>query len=418
MPIALPDGLPARRTLHDEGIDVTGRDEPRRLGRPLRICLVNLMPDKIATETQFARLLGAAAVPVELVFSVPDSYSTSSAPPGHMAAFYRPWSRVSGESLDGLIVTGAPIETLPFEAVTYWSELCDIFDHARSRGIAGFYVCWAAQAALRHFHGVPKHELPAKVFGVFRHRVLKPDSPLLRGFGTEFPTPVSRHTEIRAGELPAGVTVLANSTESGLCLVEDRANHALCMFNHLEYDAGTLAAEFHRDRRAGSLIDPPRHYFPDDDPERAPDNSWRPHAHLLFSNWLSGIAGNRAVSVAEDPLIQLALASPRELRAADTDRTDLLISAGDRVDTLPGALRSLADLGIAPRAIKVHRRAGQLLIEMRTDGLPSALLAKAVRCLGQLPAIARIAYRSGRRGGWRIGGKITSGPSGPPARAA
>lgn len=301
MPIALPDGLPARETLLAEGVEVVSAAALRRHGpQPLRIGLVNLMPDKIATETQFARLLGASAVPVELVLSVPDSYRTNSAPPGHMAAFYRPWSRVRDEPLDGLIVTGAPIEHLPFGSVTYWPELCAIFDHARSRGIAGFYICWAAQAALQHFHGVPKHDLPAKLFGVFRQRILKPGSPLLRGLGTEFPTPVSRHTEVRTADLPIerGVTVLAASPDSGLCLVEDRANHALCMFNHLEYDAGTLAAEFHRDRRAGRPIDPPRHYFPDDDPDRAPDSSWRPHAHLLFANWLGDIA-------------RMATASPR-----------------------------------------------------------------------------------------------------------
>lgn len=304
MPIALPDGLPARATLRAEGVEVASAAALRRRGlQPLRIGLVNLMPDKIATETQFARLLGVSGVAVELVLSVPDSYRTNSAPPGHMAAFYRPWSRVRDEPLDGLIVTGAPIEHLPFESVTYWPELCAVFDHARSRGIAGFYICWAAQAALRHFHGVPKHELPAKVFGVFRQRILKPDSPLLRGLGTEFATPVSRHTEVRAADLPAGagLSVLAASADSGPCLVEDRSIGALCMFNHLEYDAGTLAAEFHRDRRAGKPIDLPRDYFPGDDPERAPQNVWRRHAQLLFANWLGGIAQEVEAGAAAPP---------------------------------------------------------------------------------------------------------------------
>lgn len=299
MPIALPQGLPARRILRAEGIDVPGRDElHRRVQRPLRIGLVNLMPDKIATETQVARLLGAAAVPVELVLSVPDSYRAKSAPSGHMAAFYRPWSDLGDEPLDGLVVTGAPVETLPFEAVTYWSDLCAVFDRAKARGIAGLYICWAAQAALRHFHGVPKHELDAKLFGVFRQRVARPDAALLRGFGATFPTPVSRHTEVRAADLPAGLAVLADSPVSGLCLVEDRAVSALCMFNHLEYDAGTLAAEFHRDRQAGKPIALPRHYFPDDDPERAPKNVWRRHAHLLFANWLGDIQRTAAAGAA------------------------------------------------------------------------------------------------------------------------
>lgn len=307
MPIALPDGLPARQALLAEGIDVTGRDALHRwYRRPLRICLVNLMPDKVGTETQFARLLGASAVPVELVLSVPDSYGTSSAPPGHMNAFYRPWSRLRDEAFDGLIVTGAPIETLPFEEVTYWRDLCAMFDRARSRGIAGFYVCWAAQAALRHFHGVPKHELPAKTFGVFRQRVLKPDSPLLHGFGAEFPTPVSRHTEVRAADLPAGagLSVLAASPDSGLCLVEDAAVGMICMFNHLEYDAGTLAAELRRDRLAGRSVDLPRNYFPGDDPGRAPVDVWHSHGRLLLANWLDGLQRTAAV---RRPLVSASL---------------------------------------------------------------------------------------------------------------
>lgn len=288
MSIALPPGLPARRILMAEGIDVVSGNELRR---PLRVCLVNLMPNKAVTETQIARLLGATPLSVELTLCVPDSYRSTKTPPAHIAAFYRTWSRIRDERFDGIVVTGAPVETLPFEDVTYWADLCAIFDWAVSRNIAGFHICWAAQAALHHFHGVPKHQLAEKKFGVFRHRVTNARSPLLRGFGEEFPAPVSRHTEVRAANLSAqaGLDVLAASAEGGLCLVEDRAKRAVCMFNHLEYDAGTLGEEFVRDRSAGKQIALPCDYFPDDDPERMPANVWRRYGHLLFANWLGEI---------------------------------------------------------------------------------------------------------------------------------
>ena len=292
MPIALPRGLPAWRTLVGEGLDVCSADDLRRSGRrPLRICFVNLMPTKIVTETQIARLLGATTIPVELVLCLPESYRAKTAPAEHIAAFYRRWTELRDEPFDGLVVTGAPVETLPFEAVDYWSELCAIFDWAHDRGIHGFHICWAAQAALHHVHGVPKHRLPEKMFGVFRHYVTCAETPLLRGFGVAFPVPVSRHTEVRVADLAAdaGLTVLAASAEAGLCLIEDRARRAVLMFNHLEYDAGTLAEEFLRDRGAGKAIGIPHNYFPDDDPARPPVNGWRPYGRLLFANWLGEV---------------------------------------------------------------------------------------------------------------------------------
>ncbi|HZF34898.1 MAG TPA: homoserine O-succinyltransferase, partial [Candidatus Angelobacter sp.] len=199
MSIALPIGLPARSTLAAEGIEIlTGDDLRRRGDRPLRICLVNLMPDKIATETQIARLLGATSIPVALTLCVPDSYRSKTAPKSHIATFYSSWSQIRDERFDGLVVTGAPVETLPFEDVTYWTDLRAIFDRAKARIPSSLYICWAAQAALYHFHAVPKHPLPAKIFGVYRQRVANAESRLLRGFGAEFPVPVSRHTEVRA----------------------------------------------------------------------------------------------------------------------------------------------------------------------------------------------------------------------------
>jgi len=275
-----------------EGITVADGDELHpRSDRPLRICLVNLMPNKIVTETQLCRLLGATSIPVDLVLCVPDSYRSKTTPARHIATFYWPWSLIRDQKFDGMVVTGAPVETLPFSDVTYWSDLRAIFDWARSRITSSLYICWAAQAALYHFHDVPKHALGAKMFGVFPHRAAVPASRLLRGFDEEFSVPVSRHTEVRAGDLPAevGLRVLADSPEAGLCLVEDRPNRAVCMFNHLEYDAETLRDEFLRDRQAGKPISLPANYFPDDDPTRPVPNVWRSAAHLLFGNWLAEI---------------------------------------------------------------------------------------------------------------------------------
>ncbi len=341
--IALPIGLPARSTLAAEGVEVlTGDELHRRGGRPLRICLVNLMPNKVVTETQIARLLGATSIPVELNLCVPDSYRSKTAPADHMASFYRPWTHVRDGQFDGLIVTGAPVETFPFEDVTYWSDLCAIFDWARSRTISSLYICWAAQAALYHFHGVAKHRLPEKMFGIFRHRLTNEDSRLLSGFGQAFPAPVSRHTEVRAADLPAqaGLTVLAISSDAGLCLVEDRGNRAVYMFNHLEYDAGTLGEEFRRDQLAGQPIGIPCNYFPDNDPERSPENIWRPYGHLLFANWLGAMHRTAWPRVTDESQIQWALAVPRVLCSDAHDYSDLPVSAANSPDLLPCALRA------------------------------------------------------------------------------
>ena len=292
MPISLPVGLPAGQTLAGEGIEVLAGNDPRaRSARPLRICLVNLMPNKIATETQICRLLGATAIPVAVTLCVPDSYRSKTTPSGHLATFYRRWTQIRREPFDGLIVTGAPIETLPFEDVTHWPDLLAMMEWARSRIASTVYICWAAQAALYHFYRVPKHPLPAKIFGVFSQRVVGGNSHLLRGSGQEFPTPISRYTEVRADDLPqaAGLTVLARSPDTGLCLIEDSTNRAVYMFNHLEYDAETLREELLCDRSAGKPIDIPTNYFPGDDPARPPVNIWRPQARLLFGNWLDEI---------------------------------------------------------------------------------------------------------------------------------
>ena len=408
MSISLPAELPARRTLLAEGIEVLDRDQLRAWGRrPLRVCLVNLMPNKPVTETQIARLLGATSIPVELTLCLPDGYRSRSTPVDHLA-HYRPWSSLRHEPFHALIVTGAPIEALPFGDVAYWPGLCAIFDWAHARSISALYICWAAQAALYHRHGIPKHQLPQKMFGVFRQRVSSGGSPLLRGFGEDFPVPVSRHTEMRGADLPAeaGLTVLASSEEAGLCLLEDGARRALYMFNHLEYDAGTLGDEFLRDRRAGKPVDIPRDYFPGDDTERAPPNIWRPHGHLLFANWLGEIYRKAWPRVSDEPVIQWALACSRmDCDGGGADHSDLLIATAGTQDILPSALGALADAGIAPRAVKVHRRpdSGQL-IELRLELLTPSAMERIARRLCVLSPVSRVAFRtSDGVGGWLAG---------------
>lgn len=266
-------------------------DAARQDIRPLHIGLLNLMPDKPKTETQFARLLGATPLQVELSLLQLASHAPRNTPAEHLATFYRTWDEVADERFDGLIVTGAPVETLPFEQVDYWDELRRVFDWTQRHVHSCLTICWGAQAALQHFHGVGKHLLPKKRSGVYTHRLAAPASPYLRGLSDDVDIPVSRWTEVRREDLPrdAGLKVLLESAEAGLGLIEDPARRALHMFNHLEYDATTLAEEFARDRAKDPAAAAPAHYFPEGAPDRAPKNRWRSHAHLLFANWLNEI---------------------------------------------------------------------------------------------------------------------------------
>lgn len=298
MPIILPEGLPAAARLRAEGISVAevpggrgGRD-PVADPRPLRILLLNLMPTKAQTETQLARLLGGAGLPVALTLAVPDGYRSRTTGPEHIARHYRRWSEIRHRAFDGMIVTGAPVETLPFEAVDYWTNLTEILDWAQGSVGRSLHICWSGQAALKHRHGVEKRALPHKAFGVFRQSVLAPRSPVLAGFGATFPVPVSRHSEVARADLPhgRGLTVLAESAQSGLCLVEDRPYRSLYMFNHLEYDADTLDREYRRDLAAGRPIAPPSNSYPGNDPTRPPRNVWRAHGRRFVGNWLCGMA--------------------------------------------------------------------------------------------------------------------------------
>ncbi|MGC8534927.1 MAG: homoserine O-succinyltransferase [Rhizomicrobium sp.] len=288
MPITIPDDLPARRTLEAEGVAVMRKvDAVRQDIRPLRIGLLNLMPDKVRTETQLGRLLGATPLQIELTLVRMSDHVARNTSASHIAAFYRPWSEVTSQRFDGFIITGAPVERLPFDEVRYWPELRRIFDWTQTHAHRSLTICWGAQAALFHFYGIPKYELPHKAFGVFAHRNLVPTSPFMRGFSDVFDVPVSRWTEVRASDLAAvrDLRILASSEETGVCLVSDRKHRALHMFNHLEYDSDTLAEEYRRD---GAKTLPAR-YFPDDDPLKSPLNRWRSHAHLLFGNWIDEI---------------------------------------------------------------------------------------------------------------------------------
>ncbi len=292
MPITIPSDLPAFKVLSKEGVMVmSDSDAARQDIRPLRIGLLNLMPKKIQTENQFARLIGATPLQIELSLIRMSEHQTRNTAAEHMEAFYRPFSEVREEKFDGLIITGAPIEHLPFSEVTYWQELTEVMDWTQTNVHSTFGVCWGGMAMINHFHGVEKHMLDAKAFGCFRHSNLAPQSPYLRGFSDDCVIPVSRWTEMRQNEIEAadGLTTLLGSREVGPCLVEDPGHRALYIFNHFEYDSDTLKQEYDRDVAEGTPINVPLNYYPDDDPSRTPQNRWRSHAHLLYGNWINQI---------------------------------------------------------------------------------------------------------------------------------
>ncbi len=290
MPIKIPANLPAHDVLAREGVMVMSEETALRQDiRPLQIGLLNLMPNKVRTETQFARLIGATPLQIELTLIRMSEHVSKNTAAEHLEAFYIPFAEARARRFDGFIVTGAPIEHLPFEEVTYWRELTEAFDWTQSHVHGVFAICWGAQAMLHHFHGVPKHALARKAFGCFRHRTRAPASPYLRGFSDDFTIPVSRWTETREADLPAdrGLRVLVSAPETGPCLLEDPAHRALYMFNHIEYDTTSLDEEYRRDVSRGDAIALPTNYYPGDDPTQAPENRWRSHAHLLFGNWIN-----------------------------------------------------------------------------------------------------------------------------------
>jgi len=290
MPIKIPSALPARKVLEAEGVPIIREEDATRQDiRPLRIAVLNLMPEKIKTETQLARVLGATPLQVEVTLLSLTTHKPKTTPEQHLLDFYHPWTEVQDQKFDGLIVTGAPIEKMPFEEVRYWDELCEIFDWSLTNVHGLFNLCWGAQAALHHFYGIPKYLLPAKAFGVFWHSVLDTTSPLMRGLNDAIPIPVSRHTENHREDLAAfpHLQVLAESYDAGMALVFDPVLNHVHMFNHLEYDTTTLGDEYQRDLAKGQQIDVPRNYYPHDDATKPPINGWRSNAHILFGNWIN-----------------------------------------------------------------------------------------------------------------------------------
>jgi len=292
MPIKIPDQLPAHEVLVREGVSVMDeRTALRQDIRPLQIGLLNLMPNKIRTETQFARLLGATPLQVELTLVRIGNHKAKHTPQEHLISFYQTWEEVKHRKFDGFIITGAPIELLPFEEVTYWQELQRILDWTATNAHSSFFICWGAMAAAWHFHRVPKYTLGKKAFGVFRHRNNAPASPYLAGFSDDFAIPVSRWTEVRKTDITpdTGLDVLMESSATGPCLLAEPAGNRLYIFNHIEYDSMSLKEEYDRDVTAGVAIAVPHEYYPDDDPSRQPLNRWRSHAHLLFGNWINQV---------------------------------------------------------------------------------------------------------------------------------
>ncbi|ARO14748.1 homoserine O-succinyltransferase [Ketogulonicigenium robustum] len=294
MPIKLPENLPAYDVLSREGVMVMSESRAGRQDiRPLRIGLLNLMPKKIQTENQFARLIGATPLQIELSLIRMSEHQTKNTAAEHMEEFYRPFSdiKASGEKFDGLIITGAPIEHLPYEEVSYWDELRQIFDWTQDNVYSTFGVCWGAMAMAYHFHDIPKYDLPHKAFGCFPHPVERAGSHILRGLSDEVYVPVSRWTELRADDIrnAPGMDILISSPETGPCLIEEPAQRRLYVFNHFEYDNDTLKQEYDRDVANGTPINVPTHYYPQNDPAQTPKNLWRGSAHLIYGNWINEI---------------------------------------------------------------------------------------------------------------------------------
>lgn len=290
MPIKVPNGLPAVKTLKDENIFVmTHKRAVKQDIRPLKILLLNLMPKKIETETQFARLLGNTPLQVEMEMMYTTSHKSKNTSEEHLLAFYKTFDEIKDNKYDGMIITGAPVENMEFEEVEYWDELCEIMEWSKSHVTSTFHICWGAQAGLYYHFGIQKHPLPKKCFGVYPHKVDYKRSILFRGFDETFMVPQSRHTTVYAEDIKKvkGLKILASSKETGVYAVSTNKGKQIFVTGHSEYDKDTLKNEYLRDKEKGLEIDIPKNYFPNDDPTKEPIVSWRAHANLLFSNWLN-----------------------------------------------------------------------------------------------------------------------------------
>lgn len=290
MPLRLPDKLPAIELLKKENIFVM--DDSRATSqdiRPLRIVILNLMPLKITTETDLVRLLSNTPLQMEIYFMKLKSHTSKNTPIEHMMMFYKDFDVLEKEKFDGMIITGAPIEHLEFEDVEYWNEISKIFAWADTHVTSTMYICWAAQAGLYYHYGVPKYQLPKKMFGIFQQHTLQPQMPLFRGFDDVFYMPHSRHTEVRREDIEKHneLEIVAESPESGISIVMARGGRQIFVTGHMEYSPYTLDSEYRRDLGKRDDVDMPKNYYRDNDPQKAPNVTWRAHANLLFSNWIN-----------------------------------------------------------------------------------------------------------------------------------
>ncbi len=290
MPIKIPNDLPATKVLNDENIFVI--TETRALTqdiRPLQILIVNLMPTKIVTETQLARLLGNTPLQVEMELLMMSSHKSKNTSEEHMLAFYKTFDEVKHRNFDGMVITGSPVEHMPFEEVDFWEELCEIMEWSKTHVTSTFHICWGAQAGLYYHYGINKHQIPDKLFGVFEHYVAHKGSILFRGFDDTFMVPHSRHTTVFKEDIEKvkELKILSLSEVAGVYAVATDKGKQIFITGHSEYDAETLEKEYLRDKNAGLKIDMPLNYYPDDDDTKRPVNSWRSSANLLYSNWLN-----------------------------------------------------------------------------------------------------------------------------------
>lgn len=289
MPIKISDQLPAFKILESENIFVMPEERAVHQDiRPLSIVILNLMPKKIETETQLLRLLGNSPLQIDIELLQISSHVSKNTSAEHLTKFYKTFDEIKGQRFDGMIITGAPVENLPFEEVDYWDELCEIMDWSRTHVYSTFHICWGAQAGLYHHYGVPKHPLPQKLFGIFRHDTRACSHPLLRGFDESFFAPHSRHTTVEVSDVgSAGLEILSTSPEAGLYIAASKDGRQVFVSGHSEYDRDTLAQEYWRDKEKGLPIEVPVNYYPGNDPTKKPLLTWRSHANLLYVNWLN-----------------------------------------------------------------------------------------------------------------------------------
>lgn len=290
MPIKIDENLPARSVLERENIFVMTEERASKQEiRPLDIAIINLMPTKIATETQLLRLLGNTPLQINIHLVEMEGHVSKNTSSDHLERFYVSSSEILKNKYDGMIITGAPVEQMPFEQVDYWDELCRIMDYAKNNVYSTLYICWGAMAGLYHFYGIPKYSVSKKFSGIYKSTLVDPYEPLLRGFDDYFPVPTSRYTLIKSEDIlcAKNLKLLAMNEETGLTIAKSTDNRSIFMTGHLEYDAETLETEYKRDLDKGLDIQMPKNYFPDDNPKNKPPSTWRSTAHLFYSNWLN-----------------------------------------------------------------------------------------------------------------------------------